>query len=130
MSEKQIINIILIGIGGCIGSISRYLVGVTVHRLLNIYWFPVGTLAVNVVGCFLIGLIGGILEIKQVNHAEIKFFLFTGILGGFTTFSAFGYETFNLYKDGFIFLSILNPIIQVILGLAAVWCGYFLSKLI
>lgn len=122
-------NILLIGIGGFIGSIARYLVGITVHRYFDIYWFPIGTLSVNVIGCFLIGFLGGLLEFRQISHTEIKFFLFTGILGGFTTFSAFGYETFNLYKDGYIFLSILNPVLQVFLGLTAVWLGYSLSKI-
>ncbi len=122
-------NILLIGIGGFIGSIARYLVGISVHRYLDIYWFPFGTLAVNVIGCFLIGLLGGLFEFKQITHPEIRFFILTGILGGFTTFSAFGYETFNLFKDGYILLSILNSILQLFLGLIAVWVGYLLSKL-
>lgn len=121
-------NILLIGIGGFIGSIARYLVGIGVHRSLDIYWFPVGTLAVNIAGCFLIGLLGGLLEYRQLSNPEIRFFLFTGILGGFTTFSAFGYETFNLFKDGYILLSILNSFLQMFLGLGAVWTGYVLSK--
>lgn len=121
-------NILLIGIGGFIGSIARYLIGISVHRSLDIYWFPVGTLAVNIAGCFLIGLLGGLLEYRQLSHPEIRFFLFTGILGGFTTFSAFGYETFNLFKDGHILLSFLNSFLQLFLGLGAVWAGYLLSR--
>lgn len=122
--------ILLIGVGGFIGSIARYLVGITVHRCLDIYWFPFGTLAVNVAGCFLIGLLGGLFELRQLSHPEIRFFLFTGVLGGFTTFSAFGYETFNLFKDGYIFLSILNSFLQLFLSLLAVWIGYLLSRVL
>lgn len=122
-------NILLIGIGGFIGSIARYLVGTYVHRFLDIYCFPFGTFTVNLIGCFLIGLLGGLFEFKQITHPEIRFFIFTGILGGFTTYSAFGYETFNLLKDGYIFLALLNSILQLILGLLAVWVGYTLARL-
>ncbi len=124
------INILLIGLGGFIGSVARYLVGITIHRYFDIYWFPVGTLAVNVIGCFLIGFLGGFLELRQLSHPEIRFFLFTGLLGGFTTFSAFGYETFNLFKDGYIALSVMNSFLQLIVGLAAVWAGNAISRLL
>lgn len=123
-------NIILIGIGGFIGSIARYLIGIAAHRFFDIYWFPVGTLAVNVMGCFLIGLLGGIFELRQLSHPEVRFFVFTGLLGGFTTFSAFGYETFNLFKDGYIALSVINSLLQLFVGLGAVWIGDAVSRLL
>lgn len=121
-------TVLLIGIGGFIGSIARYLVGIAMHRFFDIYWFPVGTLAVNVIGCFLIGFLGGLLEFRQFSHPEVRFFLFTGLLGGFTTFSAFGYETFTLIKDSYIALAIINSLLQLFGGLGAVWAGNALSR--
>jgi len=124
------INILIVGIGGFIGSVSRYLVGGWVHNSTNITWFPVGTFAVNMCGCFLIGFLGGISESLQVFTPETRLLLFIGVLGGFTTFSSFGYETFTLIRDGEVFAAAANAGLQVILGLGFVWLGNISSRIL
>ncbi len=88
-----------VGIGGFIGSLFRFGVSGFVHRLLPFATFPYGTLAVNVSGCLVIGILGGLAESRQVISPELRLFLFLGVLGGFTTFSTFGYETIELLRD-------------------------------
>jgi len=92
--------------------------------------FPVGTLVVNVLGCLVIGVLGAIGQHVQPWSPGARLFLFTGILGGFTTFSAFGYETFELLRSGAAALAALNVLAQVAAGLAAVWAGYRLVLLV
>ena len=121
--------ILSIGLGGFLGSISRYLLGRWVQEALSGHWFPYPTLAVNVVGCLLIGLLVGITESRSVLSTEVRAFLIVGILGGFTTFSAFGYETVSLARDGQAVAAAVNVALQVLVGLAAVWIGYSLSQL-
>lgn len=122
------INILIVGIGGFIGSIARYLLGGWIHRLLNNAWFPYGTLVINICGCFIIGFLNGLSESSGVFSPETRLFIFIGILGGFTTFSSFGYETFALFRDGEWLASIANITLQIILGLCAVWFGNVISR--
>ncbi|MFH1521323.1 MAG: fluoride efflux transporter CrcB [archaeon] len=122
------IKILFVGMGGFIGSVFRYLLGSWVSRLLNNPEFPYGTLAVNIFGCFIIGFLGGIVNLRQGFSSEARLFLFVGILGGFTTFSSFGYETFLLLNNGKLFIAIINVISQVVIGLITVWIGYKLSS--
>ena len=121
-------NLLLVGTGGFLGSIGRYLVGGWTHRLLG-SGFPYGTLAVNILGCALIGLLGGLAESRQLFTPEARLFLFLGVLGGFTTFSSFGYETLAFARDGEFLIAGLNVFLQVVLGLTAVWLGHVLSRL-
>jgi CrcB protein len=121
-------KLLIIGIGGFIGSVSRYLVGGWVHQLMNNPWFPFGTLAVNIIGCFLIGLLGGLSESRQVFSPETRLFLFIGVLGGFTTFSSFGYETFALARDGELLAAVININLQIFLGLGGVWAGNIAAR--
>ncbi len=86
--------------------------------------FPAGTLAVNVVGCLIIGILASLGQHGAGWSAGARLFLFTGILGGFTTFSAFSYETFELARTGNAGLAALNVFAQLALGLLAVWLGY------
>lgn len=122
--------IVLVGVGGFLGSVLRYLMGGWVHRTLDNPWFPYGTLFVNLIGCLVIGFLGGLAEHRQVFASETRLFLFLGVLGGFTTFSSFAYETSAFLNDGQIALASLNVGSQVILGLVAVWLGSCLSRLI
>lgn len=122
--------IMLVGIGGFLGSVLRYLVGGWVHRVLDNPWFPYGTLFVNLIGCLIIGFLGGLTETRQVFAPETRLFLFLGVLGGFTTFSSFAYETSAFLNDGQILLASFNVGSQVVLGLVAVWLGSCLSRLI
>lgn len=121
-------KLVIVGIGGFIGSVARYLVGGWVHQLMNNPWFPFGTLAVNIIGCFLIGLLGGLSESHQVFSPETRLFLFIGVLGGFTTFSSFGYETFALARDGELLAAVININLQIFLGLGSVWAGNIAAR--
>lgn len=122
-------QIILVGIGGFIGAVFRFLLSGFVHRLVPLSEFPFGTLAVNVVGCLLIGLLNGLAETRQVIGPELRLFLMIGMLGGFTTFSAFGYETLELIRDAEVFRAMGNVFLQVLLGLVAVWLGDMLGRI-
>ncbi|HXH28122.1 MAG TPA: fluoride efflux transporter CrcB [Candidatus Polarisedimenticolia bacterium] len=125
----MLIRALLVGAGGAIGSMARYLLSGAVHRLLDRTLFPAGTLAVNVAGCLLIGFLGGLAETRGVLTAETRLLLMIGCLGGFTTFSSFGYETFQLARDGQATLAAMNVGLQIGLGLLAVWGGEVLSRI-
>ncbi len=124
------IKILLVGTGGFIGSILRYLMSGLVYQLLAKPWFPYGTMAVNITGCFLIGLCGGLAETRQLFSPEARSFLFIGLFGGFTTFSTFGYETVALLRDGQMVSALSNILLHVILGLGAVVLGDGLSRIL
>ena len=124
------VRILLIGFGGFVGSILRYLVSGYVQSSLRSFEFPYGTLTVNLTGCFIIGFLAQLAEGQGVFSTETRLFLFVGILGGFTTFSAFGNETWNLMRDGQQFLAFMNVAANVILGLAAVWIGHVVVHMI
>lgn len=116
-------ELLLVGFGGAIGSIARYLSSSFVNSTLNNSQFPYGTLLVNVLGCFLIGL----LSKSDLLNQEQRLLLCTGFLGGFTTFSAFGLETMNLIRDGHLLLAIGNVVLSVSLGLLAIFTALKLS---
>lgn len=116
--------ILLSGLGGFIGSAGRYLIGGWVHGLMPLTTFPVGTLVVNVSGCFLIGLLGGLVESRQMFGPDLRVFLLIGVLGGFTTFSSFAYETLALARDAEFARALLNIAAQLLLGLGAAWFGF------
>ncbi len=124
------LKIAIIGLGGGLGAILRYLMAGGVHSLAKSTSFPVGTMTVNVTGCLLIGLGGGLIESRQLFSPEWRAFLFMGVLGGFTTFSTFGLETFNLAKEGQWLASFGNVGISLVLGLAAVLAGHMISRLL
>jgi CrcB protein len=117
-------NVLLVGLGGFIGSAGRYLVAGWVQNLIDRPLLPFGTLAVNVIGCLLIGLLGGLAETREIMHPNARMFVMVGILGGFTTFSTFGYETFALGRDGQSLMALANIGMQIVFGLVAVWAGY------
>jgi CrcB protein len=106
-----------------LGSIGRYLVGGWVHRALPFSSFPVGTLVVNLAGCFVIGVLGGLAAGRQLFGADLRAFLMIGVIGGFTTFSSFAYETLALARDAELGRALGNVAAQVVLGLAAAWLG-------
>ncbi len=120
-------KLFLAGIGGFIGSTLRYAVTGYVQQLSRSIDFPYGTLAVNLIGCFLIGFLSQLAETRGVLTAESRTFIFIGILGGFTTFSAFGNETMNLWRDGQNALAMANVAANVLLGLGAVWVSRALA---
>ncbi len=118
-----------VGIGGCLGSIARYWLSGVVYRYFNA-GFPYGTLAVNVLGCFLLGGVMGLVEYRQLFGPNVRVFLTIGILGGFTTFSTFGFETFALLRDHQVLAAFGNVAANVVVGMAAVVAGWFLAKVI
>lgn len=121
-------NILLVGLGGSLGSMLRYAVTVGVRRSSS-HPFPHQTLWVNVSGCLLIGLLGGLCEHRNLLNHEARLILLVGLFGGFTTFSTFGYETLSLWKGQQPFLAFSNVALHVILSLFAVWCGYAASRI-
>lgn len=118
-------NLVLIFIGGGVGSIMRYLVSFFSQKFINIGGFPFGTLIVNVIGCFLIGLLTG--QMTKLDDG-LRLLLVTGFCGGFTTFSAFSSESIHLYQNENYFLMIVYIVTSVILGLIAVLMGNDLMK--
>ncbi|NWF62904.1 MAG: fluoride efflux transporter CrcB [Chloroflexi bacterium] len=123
-------NILLVGAGGFIGSVLRYLVSGWVQQAMKSVGFPFGTLAVNVIGCFIIGFLAQLAETRGVFTTESRLFVFVGILGGFTTFSSFGNETLNLARDSQMLNAFANIGANLIVGLFAVWLGRTISYLI
>lgn len=121
MSTK---TLLLVALGGAIGAVSRHLLGSWLLPISTQHRFPLGTLAVNVLGCFLIGLLAAILQRHAPADQTLRPFLITGILGGFTTFSAFGLETFELIRRGDPATALLYVAASVVLGLLAVWGGW------
>jgi CrcB protein len=117
-----------VGAGGFVGSLFRYWLAGAVHAVLPAPRLPWGTLAVNVLGCFAIGLLGGLAETRGVLTATGRLFLLIGMLGGFTTFSTFGYETLALLREQAVSRAALNVALQLSLGLAAAWGGLATSR--
>lgn len=120
---------LFIGIGGAIGAIGRYILQGFVYQFTGA-GFPYGTLAVNVIGCFLIGFFMELSESRFFIAPQIRIFVTVGILGGFTTFSTFGYETFSLLRDGEFIRALINVVNSVFIGLAAVWLGFITARII
>ncbi len=121
-------QIAAVGVGGFLGSILRYLLSGWVHRTLASDWFPYGTLAVNVIGCLLIGFLAGVEEKHAVFTADVRLFIFIGIVGGFTTFSAFAYETVLLARNAQLLTAFANVLVELTAGLFAVGIGHWLSR--
>jgi fluoride exporter len=124
MAMTELRAVLIVGCGGFIGSAGRYLIGGWAHRLFPTTTFPVGTLVVNAIGCFAIGLLSALFEGRQLLSPEARLFLMIGILGGFTTFSSFAYETLGLARDGDTLRATWNLIAQVGICMVAAWVGY------
>lgn len=124
----SIFQVVLVAVGGAIGSVLRFLASGVAHRLLPGLLFPVGTLTVNVLGSLAIGFIGGMAESRQFLVPDARVFLFTGLLGGFTTFSAFAFESLGLALDAAWLRLAVNIAAQVVLGLGAAWAGYGMGR--
>src|SRR4051794_24691594 len=118
---------VLVIVGGGVGSLLRYLVQGWGQKLVN-GSFPLGTLLVNVLGCLAIGLLNAIFNGPVLIRQEYRIGLTVGVLGGFTTFSAFGYETFALANDGQTLTAVMNLLLSVGLGFLSVVIGYRLGE--
>lgn len=115
---------VIVAVGGALGSVARYLLsGWVLHHTVD-WRFPLGTFLVNVLGCLIIGLLAGLAVKDEFFSSEARLFLFTGILGGFTTFSAFGLETFYLLRRTEYLVAGSYVLLSIIVGLIAIWCGF------
>jgi fluoride exporter len=119
---------IAVAIGGALGSVARHAVNHIVHARWLTTRFPAGTLVVNITGCFVIGVLAGLLASNRIAFRFYwREFVFVGVLGGFTTFSTFGLDTFMLTRTHSSPAAFANVVIQIVGGLAAVWAGYELG---
>ena len=128
--EAVLQNLLIIGIGGFIGAISRYWISGAVQNLSKSYNFPYGTMSVNLLGCFVIGILIQLVEYRGLFSPETRLFVFIGLLGGFTTFSTFALETTNLLRESQWLQGFTNIMITNGFGLLLVLAGRALSQLI
>ena len=120
-------KVLFIGLAGLAGTLFRYWLSGFVARQYG-ETFPWGTLVVNVVGCFLAGGLYYLLEERFLVSPTLRSVILIGLLGGFTTFSSFGLQTFTLLRDGEFALATLNVTLSNFVGLLMVWIGYSLAK--
>ena len=118
--------ILAIGAGSFLGGIFRYLLSLLIQGK-TLSPFPWHTFAANIIGCFFIGIVFGIFDKGEMSH-EWRLFLATGVLGGFTTFSAFSIETLMLFRGGYMFYALLYIFSSVLVGLATTFFGYLLIQ--
>ena len=121
-------DILYVGIGGGIGSIFRFIVSRLVIRYMSAEWTFAGTLAVNITGCFLIGILVGWMLAHQPDNQIFRLLFIVGFCGGYTTFSTFAYENLRLIETNQWGLFALYTLASVILGLIAVWGGLKLAN--
>lgn len=126
-SFYRVVTLLLIGLGGAIGSTARYLVSALVLRATTPY-FPYGTFVVNVLGCALFGAIVGLAQHRVALSPDARAFLLVGVLGGFTTFSTFAFDTLSLLRDAQPAAALVNALGQLLVGVAAVWVGFRLTQ--
>jgi len=120
------LNLLLIAIGGALGSVARYTLSIFILRVSGTL-FPLGTFVVNVIGCLVFGAIAGMATARVQLTSEVRLFLLVGVLGGFTTFSSYAFESFALVRQGQFMWASINVAGQVVAGLAGVWAGYVLT---
>lgn len=123
-------NLMIIGLGGFVGAILRYLVSGQVQKWSESVDFPYGTLTVNLLGCLLIGALTRLDEIRDVLTPDMRFFIFIGLLGAFTTYSTFSNEAINLVNDRRFDLAFLYMGTHLVLGLGAVLAGRLTTYLV
>ena len=120
--------VLYIAIAGALGSVARYLLAAGVQRVTAPHTqVPAGTLAVNLLGAFAIGIVMAVFAARGEFDSRLRIAITVGFLGGFTTYSTFGYETFALLRDGEHLRAAANVGLHVVLGLAGVWLGYALT---
>ena len=120
---------ILIALAGLVGTLLRYWLSGFVARQYG-ETFPWGTMAVNLIGCFVTGAVFFLAEERFLVNPTARTVILIGLLGGFTTFSSYGLQTFTLLRDGEFGLAILNVVTSNILGLFMVWIGYVLGRVL
>jgi len=128
MTLPDLRQALLVGSGGFVGSVLRWVVGGWVHRMMPAATLPWGTVTVNVAGCFVIGLLGGLAEFRSLIGPNARLFVMIGLLGGFTTFSTFGYEGLGLLRDQQHAGAALYVLVHLVLGFGAAWLGFSLAR--
>jgi fluoride exporter len=118
----------LLLVGGALGTLCRYYLGVWLYSFVERPEFPYATVFINVTGSFLIGLLTEGFETRVTVPSEMRVALIAGVLGGYTTFSSFSLETLTLVREGRLELALLNAAGSVVLGLIAVWLGMRLAQ--
>jgi CrcB protein len=124
---KSLVSILAVAGGGSIGATLRYLTVLAGVRLFG-NRFPVGTVAVNLIGCFIAGLLIGLLEQRLVLSPAVQLLVFTGFLGGFTTLSSFSVETMNFLRDGNWTLAVTNVALNAVLGIVMAMVGMLVAR--
>jgi len=124
------IRLLLVGLGGFVGSIMRYLVSGFGQTIFQASRFPIGTIIVNLSGCFAIGLLSQLAESQNAFSDLTRALVFTGLLGGFTTFSALSNESLNLFRAGDTLLGAISIGVQMVGGLTLAWAGRATGQLI
>ena len=119
--------IILVGLGGGLGSIFRYLTSVFATKYFQTN-FPLGTFAVNIIGCLIIGILLSLFERQHLTNPDLKFLLITGFCGGYTTFSAFAADNINLFQSDNSLTAFIYIATSIIVSLFAVWLGLLITK--
>ena len=120
---------IAVAVGGAIGSVARHGVNRLVHQEWPLLRFPIATLIVNVVGCFVIGVLAGLIATGRLPmRTTWREFVFVGILGGFTTFSTFGLDTITLVRSGASDQALMNILLQLVCGVGGVYAGLVLVE--
>lgn len=119
--------LLFVGLGGGIGSIFRYLVGLGIQKLHS-GAFPFGTFLANISGCFIIGILYALVVKQSWFSIEWRLFLITGICGGYTTFSSFSYESISLLSEGNYLYFAMYVVLSILLGLTATWLGYMILR--
>jgi CrcB protein len=119
---------LLVGFGGFLGTLLRYGAGGLIGRWRAGWTFPIETLCINVTGCLVIGFLAGLSEARGLFTGTTRAFLFIGVLGGYTTFSTFGYETFQFLRARQWPAAFASTSLQVVLGIAAVWAGHAIAS--
>jgi len=116
--------------GGAIGTGLRYSLSTFIYSVIKEPTFPYANLVINVSGSLMIGILAELFESRLLIHPTIRVALLTGVLGGYTTFSSFSFETYALLRDGETMRGILNATVSVTLGLASVWAGVKIAQLV
>ena len=121
------IRYFMVMLGAALGGVARYVIGTAVMQRFT-GRFPLGTLVVNVTGCFLIGVLLPLLTERGEPRPNLRLFLVVGVLGGYTTFSSFAWESFQAVDEGSHWIGFAYVALSVILGYLAVWCGALLAR--
>ncbi|HET6452656.1 MAG TPA: fluoride efflux transporter CrcB [Spirochaetia bacterium] len=124
------VRVLLVGLGGAVGSVLRYLLGGLSQGIFQTSRFPIGTLLINLTGCFVIGLLSQLAESQGAFTELTRAFVFVGILGGYTTFSTFSNESLNLFRAGDVLLGVINVVVQALGGLGLAWAGRICGQLV